>query len=214
MSAIRSYLFSGCLLLFASGNWRCSSSAEKSAAQQAVLEKPADAADSSKSGQGGSTGAPASLSDPIFKDGTVYRNSGKERKAVRLEDGSDLVLSVGTTVSLSNAYNKQNRECLVNGEVFFQVADEGGKPFIVHTRNLEIFVLGTKFRVDAFADNAGEEVDLLEGKVRVQKSYHSTTDNEPEILNAGEMVMINRDIDLMEKEKLDSAELKKLHGGY
>lgn len=204
MLAIRSYLFSGCLLLLASGTWRCTSSAEKSAAQHTVPDK--GAADSSNA-------ALASLTDSIFKDGTVYRNSSKDRKAVRLEDGSDLLMSAGTTVILAKAYNKQNRECLVNGEVFFHVAGEGSKPFIVHTRNLEIFVLGTRFRVDAFADNAGEEVDLLEGKVRVQKSYHSTTDNEPEILTAGEMVMINRDIDLMEKEKLDSAELKKLNGG-
>src|SRR5580692_10065549 len=101
MLAIRSYLFSGCLLLLASGTWRCTSSAEKSAAQQGVPDK--GAADSSNA-------APASLTDSIFKDGTVYRNSSKDRKAVRLQDGSDLLMSAGTTVSLSKAYNKQNRE--------------------------------------------------------------------------------------------------------
>jgi transmembrane sensor len=50
----------------------------------------------------------------------------------------------------------------------------------------------------------------LSGKLNVKKSYHSDTDNEPEIVETGQMVMINRDIDLMEKEKLDSAELKVL----
>src|SRR5580693_4097488 len=105
MVAIRSYLFSGCLLLLASGSSSCTSSAEKSAAQSGVPGK--GAADSS-------TAAPANLTDSIFKDGTVYRNSGKDRKAVRLEDGSDLLMSAGTTVILSKAYNRQNRECQVN----------------------------------------------------------------------------------------------------
>jgi hypothetical protein len=41
----------------------------------------------------------------------------------------------------------------------------------------------------------------------VIKSYHSDSDNEPVVLHSGEMVMINTDIDLMEKEKLDSVQL-------
>jgi hypothetical protein len=46
--------------------------------------------------------------------------------------------------------------------------------------------------------------------LKVKKSYHSDTDNEPEVLDAGDMVMINRDIDLMEKEKMSAAELEKV----
>ena len=42
------------------------------------------------------------------------------------------------------------------------------------------------------------------------KSYHSQTDNEPELLTGGEMVMINRDIDLMEKEKTEAGDLQKI----
>jgi hypothetical protein len=44
----------------------------------------------------------------------------------------------------------------------------------------------------------------------VTKFYHSSTDNEPETLKSGDMVMINKDIDLMEKETLDSAERRKV----
>jgi ferric-dicitrate binding protein FerR (iron transport regulator) len=197
ISVIRPYLLSGWLLVFVAGSWRCSSRAGKPDAGTIVSEIPKDSV--FKNG----------ATDSIFRDGTVYTNREKGRKSIRLEDGSEVVMSANTKVSLSKDYNKQGRDCLVDGEVFFHVAGEAGKPFVVHTRSLQIFVLGTRFRVDAFADNAGEEVDLIEGKVRVQKSYHSTTDNEPEILESGEMVMINRDIDLMEKEKLDSAEWKK-----
>ncbi len=64
------------------------------------------------------------------------------------------------------------------------------------------------FKVDGFPNSPGEEVDLLSGELQAIKSYHSKTDNEPAKLIGGEMVMINTDIDLMEKENFDSSELK------
>ncbi len=63
------------------------------------------------------------------------------------------------------------------------------------------------FKVDAFSGSPGAEVDLLSGELKVAKSYQSKTDNEQTKLIGGEMVMINTDIDLMEKEKFDSTEL-------
>jgi ferric-dicitrate binding protein FerR (iron transport regulator) len=116
-----------------------------------------------------------------------------------------------TVVRISKEFNKSERDLELDGEALFTVGTDAGKPFVVHTKNLQIQVLsGGQFKVEAFEKNAGEEADLLSGKLKVKKSYHSDTDNEPEILEAGQMVMINRDIDLMEKEKLDSAELKTL----
>lgn len=129
---------------------------------------------------------------------------------VRLADSTDVLVNDKTMLSVTDSFNKSNRELQLDGEAVFQVNGDAGKPFVVRTRNLQIIVLGTRFRVDAHSESPGEEVDLLSGKLKVMKSYHSTTDNEPEILQAGEMVMINRDIDLMEKEKLDSAELANL----
>jgi transmembrane sensor len=116
-----------------------------------------------------------------------------------------------TVVRISKEFNKSERDLELDGEALFTVGSETGKPFVVHTRNLQIQVLsGSRFKVEAFTKNAGEEADLLSGKLKVKKSYHSDTDNEPETLETGQMVMINRDIDLMEKEKLDSTELKVL----
>jgi ferric-dicitrate binding protein FerR (iron transport regulator) len=122
------------------------------------------------------------------------------------------------------------------------VRGAGGKPFVVHTGNLVIEVLdttgagglgaggsarsgaggpgavtggwGARFAVDAVRKRAGEEADVLDGKLRVMKSYHSDTDNEPEELGAGDMVMINREIDLMEKEKMSGPEEDKVKEKY
>lgn len=143
-------------------------------------------------------------------DGTRYKNGSADSREVRLPDGTQVVLRPGTEVTLAKGFGISNRDLDLDGEAIFEVAGSAANLFVVHTRNLEIAVLGTKFHVDAFRKNAGEQVDLLEGRLRVKKSYHSDTDNEPEVLEAGEMVMINRDIDLMEKEKMSPAELDKV----
>jgi len=143
-------------------------------------------------------------------DGTQYTNGSADSHDVKLPDGSHVVLRPATQLTIAKGFGVSNRDLELDGEAIFDIHASAAKPFVVHTRNLEIVVLGTRFHVDAFRKNAGEQVDLLEGRLRVKKSYHSDTDNEPEVLEAGEMVMINRDIDLMEKEKMSPAELDKV----
>jgi ferric-dicitrate binding protein FerR (iron transport regulator) len=60
--------------------------------------------------------------------------------------------------------------------------------------------------VSAFAKDEGESVEVLAGTLRAEKAYASK-DHDPETLGAGDMVMINRSIDLMEKETYDTTEL-------
>jgi transmembrane sensor len=145
-------------------------------------------------------------------DSGVYANGTAARKEYRLPDGTKLITHSGTVVRLSKGFNGKDRELSFEGEAIFEVSGDTTKPVIVHTRYLQIQAKGARFRVDAKAGDAGEEVDLLSGKLKVMKSYHSDTDNEPETIHAGEMVMINRDIDLMEKEKMDGSELKGWEG--
>ncbi|HVW59350.1 MAG TPA: FecR domain-containing protein [Puia sp.] len=127
-----------------------------------------------------------------------------------LPDGTRVLMDPRTVIRPSEGFGKTNRDIQLDGEAMLIVRSDAGKPFVIHTCNLVIHVLGTRLHIDAFASSPGEQVDLLEGKLRVTKSYHSSTDNEPETLHAGEMVMINRDIDLMEKETLSPEEQKSL----
>jgi hypothetical protein len=144
--------------------------------------------------------------------GIKYENGTDKARALTLPDGSQAWMSPHTVITLSRVFGKGAREAELDGKAMFEVHGEPGRPFLLHTRNLVIEALEARFRVDAYRNTAGEEVDLLSGKLRVTKSYHSDTDNEPELLAPGEMVMINRDIDLMEKEKMDSATWRALYG--
>ena len=142
-------------------------------------------------------------------EGSYHVGRGSGRSFV-LPDGSRVTVSPGTTITLAKGFGRDNRDIDLDGEARFDVAATPGYPLVIHTRDLVIEVLGTRFHVDAFRAGPGEEVDLLTGRLRVKKSYHSDSDNEPEVLEAGDMVMINHDIDLMEKEKLSPDELNKL----
>jgi ferric-dicitrate binding protein FerR (iron transport regulator) len=147
-------------------------------------------------------------------DGTRYVNNSGGAQWVSLRDGSRIKISDGTVIVLGEGFGKGSRDVDLDGEGMFVVRASAAGPFVVHTKNLVIQALGTTFRVDAVRSRAGEEVDLLEGRLRIVKSYHSDSDNEPEQLGAGDMLMINREIDLMEKEKMNADELEGVKGKF
>ena len=153
--------------------------------------------------------------DRYFSTGGVsYRNEAKVNERLHLPDSSLVIVAPGTTIELARGFGKDNREVSLDGEAWFEIAPGRGH-FELHTRDMSVEVLAPgRFHAEAFRARPGEEVDLLDGGVRARKTYHSDTDNEPEVLGAGEMVMINRDIDLMEKEKLNEGELEKLKAAW
>jgi transmembrane sensor len=142
-------------------------------------------------------------------DGTRYANNSDDVQWVTLPDNSHVKLSSGTAVILGAGFANGNRVLNLDGEGMFEVRAMPGKMFVVITKNLIIQGPGTKFRVDAVRSRPGEEVDLLEGQLKIRKSYHSDLDSAAEDLTSGDMLMINREIDLMEKERMNPDEIEK-----
>lgn len=147
------------------------------------------------------------------KDGFVYRSGNGKISETRLPDGTQVRMHAGTVIRLDKDFAKGQREVWVAGDAIFDIKQREGpsgseKPFVLHTTFLRMETITAKFRLDARSGEPGEEVDLIRGTLKVMKSYHSDTDNEPDELHTGDMVMINHDIDLMEKEKMDGSELK------
>lgn len=143
-------------------------------------------------------------------EGTRYVNNSGSTQWVALPGGSRVKIGDGTVIVLGRG----GRDIDLDGEGMFEVRASAARPFMVTTKNLVIEALGTKFRVDAVRSRAGEEVDLLEGRLRAMKSYHSDSDSLPEQLEAGDLLMINREIDLMEKEKMNAEELERVKGKF
>jgi transmembrane sensor len=142
-------------------------------------------------------------------DGTRYVNNSGEMQWVTLPDSSRVKLGDRATVVLGAGFVLGNRVVDLDGEGMFEIRPMAGRPFVVTTKNLLIMGPAVRFRVDAVRSRPGEEVDLLEGQLKIRKSYHSDLDSATEELGPGDMLMINREIDLMEKEKMSAAEIGK-----
>lgn len=86
------------------------------------------------------------------------------RRAVALDDGSELLLNTDTAIAVTlGAATRRVR--LYRGEAYFQVARDADRPFVVETGEGEIRVTGTAFNVRALGGQT--VVSVVEGRVEV-----------------------------------------------
>ena len=93
---------------------------------------------------------------------------------VVLPDGSEVWLNAATTLTYPTAFVGTDREVKLEGEAFFEIKKDAGRPFRVITAQQKTTVLGTRFNVSAYADDPAEIVTLSEGKVRVSATDATT----------------------------------------
>lgn len=98
-----------------------------------------------------------------WADPTLTTRIGEQR-IVPLTDGTRISLNSGTRIRI--AYNNSERRVeLVHGEVYFEVAHNPSRPFMVTVGQHRVVALGTVF--DVRYEAAQTAVTLLEGKVAV-----------------------------------------------
>ena len=100
-----------------------------------------------------------------FSDRQQHSARG-ERRYIELEDGSKVWLNSDSRLTYSNDFAKEKtREVFLEGEAFFDVAENKDKPFIVNTDGVSIKVLGTAFNVKSYAEDSFIETTLVRGKI-------------------------------------------------
>ncbi|MFY4406220.1 FecR family protein [Achromobacter dolens] len=93
------------------------------------------------------------------------RTAAGEVRQVDLPDGSHVALNFGSALQVR--YYPGRREVVLDqGEGFFEVAPDSGRPFTVDARRSRITVVGTAFNVRTTPDEVF--VKVLHGRVRVQ----------------------------------------------
>lgn len=88
------------------------------------------------------------------------------RSLVTLPDGSTVYLNVSSKLTYDYGQN-DSRQVVLEGEAFFDVMKDVQRPFIIHTRKMDITVLGTTFNVRAYEEDKTVETSLIQGKVEV-----------------------------------------------
>ena len=102
-----------------------------------------------------------------FADISVEAPLGSRTK-LYLPDGTLVWLNAGSRMTYSQGFGVDNRKVELEGEGYFEVQRNEKLPFFVKTKDLQLQVLGTKFNVSAYADDALQSVVLVEGKVNVK----------------------------------------------
>lgn len=85
-----------------------------------------------------------------------------------LADGTRVWLNAASSITYPTAFTKNSREVSITGEVYFEVAKNKTRPFIVKANDKEIKVLGTDFNVNAYTDELFPKISLAEGSVQVE----------------------------------------------
>lgn len=86
---------------------------------------------------------------------------------ITLSDGTQVWLNAASSLKYPTFFSGKNRQVEVSGEVYFEVAKDKTKPFLVKVADrAEIEVLGTHFNVNAYGDETTINTTLLEGSVR------------------------------------------------
>ena len=129
-------------------------------------------------------------SNPISTNEIVAHKGSRTRTL--LPDGSIVWLNAGSTLSYDPAFNGPQREIVLNGEAFFDIAPQANKPFIVHAGNIDIKVLGTAFNVKSYADDHTVETTLLRGLV--QLSRKDRPDAKPILLKPHQKLVLEKEI--------------------
>ncbi len=94
---------------------------------------------------------------------------GKQSQ-VLLADGTQIWVNAGTTLTYPVEFSSDKREIYVNGEIYLNVTKDASRPFIVHTHDFNVSVLGTSFNVSAYDNEITSRVVLVSGSVKINNS--------------------------------------------
>lgn len=87
--------------------------------------------------------------------------------SLELADGTGVWLNTESKLRYPVAFTGEERRVEMDGEVYFEVAKNREKPFVVTVNGVDIRVLGTSFNVSAYQEDV--VTTLVTGKVQLKK---------------------------------------------
>lgn len=128
------------------------------------------------------------------KNEVSTRNGSKT--TITLPDGSKVWLNASSSLTYNKDFGGDIREVELSGEAFFEVEPATSPvtaqktPFIIHTRHIDVRVLGTAFNVRSYPGDKQTETSLVHGKVEVL--IHNRPD-EKIILHPNEKLVVKNE---------------------
>jgi len=130
---------------------------------------------------------PAKTAVAAVKEPNEITTNNGSRTKVQLPDGSIVWLNAGSSIKYDEHFGNKTRDVILSGEAFFDVVKNKEKPFIIHTPNIDIKVLGTAFNVKAYPKDPTTETSLIRGLIEVTIKNRS---NDKIILTPNEKLIV------------------------
>lgn len=118
--------------------------------------------------------------------------------SIVLNDGSRIWLNAQSKIKYPVRFGKSERRIQIAGEAFFDVKHDPQRPFIVETADYSVKVLGTKFNVNAYAQEESTSTTLVSGSVLIPMKTGSET-----ILTPGDQLKFSRSDKSISIQKVD-----------
>ena len=126
---------------------------------------------------------------------TRHANATRQVQLITLPDGSRVSLSPGSRLGYAAHLAGPKRAVYLTGEAFFEVTKNPARPFLVLTRQVVTTVLGTSFRVQAYAGSPTATVAVRTGRVAVQARAGAQLEATPDRpARAGVLLLPNQQV--------------------
>ena len=103
----------------------------------------------------------------IARETSEISTKNGSKTNIVLPDGSKVWLNAGSKITYDKVFGEQLREVTLTGEAYFDVVHNAERPFIIHTRAMDIKVLGTEFNVKSYPGEKTTETSLIRGSIEV-----------------------------------------------
>nr|WP_121272729.1 FecR family protein [Pedobacter schmidteae] len=100
----------------------------------------------------------------------IVSTTSAQLKKVILPDGSIVHLNANSRIKIPHRFAATSRQFyLEEGEAFFEVTKDKTRPFVIHSQQLDVKVLGTSFNVRSYKQLNNLKVAVTTGKVSVSE---------------------------------------------
>jgi transmembrane sensor len=129
-----------------------------------------------------------------------YATAAGQLSALRLSDGSRVLLGVASRLTVPRDYGAGGRVVDLEGEAYFAVQHDHARPFIVRTRHGITEDLGTEFAVRAYPQEGRLQVVVAAGRValrapaRPDRALAMLRPRERGVIDSGGAVTVTRGV--------------------
>lgn len=131
---------------------------------------------------------PSAYQTLVVAPETVTKNNPAGIKSqLQLPDGTIVWLNAASSLTYPVAFDSLSRQVMLEGEAFFDVAEDKLRPFTVQSGKISTTALGTSFNISSYPREETIEISLVTGQVLIGKN--EVGGHEQVVIDPGEQII-------------------------